>query len=163
MRRHALVNNNIVTEIIQIDLDTDEYIEYSRKNHLIIDVEDDPMVNVGFILQGNKLVPANTLLQVEVTDLYQQTAQRLFGQKILPDLIDQVGARNLKLTREQVVVDVAALGLQMNMVQILLNGGALKTVRGLCAALKPMFPHHSDILDLAINKITEFLIQNKWN
>ena len=163
MRRHALVNNNIVTEIIQIDLDTDEYIEYSRKNHLIIDVEDDPMVNVGFILQGNKLVPANTLPQVEVTDLYQQTAQRLFGQKILPDLIDQVGARNLKLTREQAVVDVAALGLQMNMVQILLNGGALKTARGLCAALKPMFPHHSDILDLAINKITEFLIQNKWN
>ena len=161
MRRYALVNNNIVTGFVLIDND-DQYIEVASKNHLVIDVEND-IVEIGYILQGNKLVASNTLPQVEVTDLYQQTAQRLFGQKILPDLIDQVGARNLRLTREQVVVDVAALGLQMNTVQILLNGGALKTARGLCAVLKPMFPHHSDILDLAINKITDFLIQNKWN
>lgn len=161
MRRHALVNNNIVTGFVLIDND-DQYIEAALKNHLVIDVEDD-IVEIGYILQGNKLVASNTLPQVEVTDLYQQTAQRLFGQKILPDLVDQVGARNLRLTREQVVVDVAALGLQMNTIQILLNGGALKTARGLCSMIKPMFPHHSDILDLAINKITEFLIQNKWN
>ena len=161
MRKYALVNNNIVTTIVLISSD-EEYLYWASKNGMVIDVEDQS-VEIGYILQGNKLVPANTAPQVEVTDLYQQTAQRLFGQKILPDLIDQVGARNLKLTREQVYVDVAALGLQMNTIQILLNGGALKTARGLCAALKPMFPNHSDILDLAITKITEFLVQNKWN
>lgn len=163
MRKHAIINNNIVTAFAYID-NEDEYRDYASKNQLVIDIEDDATnIELGYILQGNAIVPSNTVPPVETTDLYQQITQRLFGQKILPDLIDQVGARNLRLAREQAVVDVAALGLQMNTIQILLNGGALKTARGLCSMIKPMFPHHSDILDLAINKITEFLIQNKWN
>ena len=163
MRKHALINNNIVTAFVYINND-DEYRDYANNNQLVIDIEDDlTNIQLGYILQGNTLVPMNTVPPTETTDLYQQITQRLFGLKILPDLIDQVGARNLRLAREQVPVDVVSLATQMSSIKILLEGGALKTVRGICSVIKPTFPHHADILDSAINKITNFLIENKWD
>lgn len=161
MSKFAIVKDNTVIEIVEL-IEEQDLIDLSAKHQMVIDTQGQEILP-GFILKGNALVSPNTIDPVELSDMYQQTAQRLFGQKILPGLVDQIGARNLKLTRDQITVDVTALGLQMNTVQILLNGGALKTARGLCSHLKSNFPKHADILDLAINQITAFLIENKWN
>lgn len=162
MRLHAILDNNIVTEILE--LDEALYAKEAAYHDLVLDVEDMiPRPEVGWVLEGNKLVPASAQMTQDQLDEFQQKAQRLFGLYLLPIAVDKIGARNLKLAREGTPTDVAALASAMASIKVLLEGGALKTVRGICGSIKPGFPHHSDILDLVINEITAFLTNNGWN
>lgn len=161
MRWYAVINNNTVTQVLQ--LDEEACVELS-KNNQVVDIEDlIPRPEVGWTLNGNHLDPQSSNMSNDELDAFQQKAQRLFGLYLLPLATDKVGARNLKLTRESVSVDVASLAAQMASIKILLEGGALKTVRGLCLSTKPAFPNHVDILDWIISEINNFLIKNGWN
>lgn len=162
MSKHAIVNNNLVTEVR--DISDSEYAELSKSNQLLIDIENAiPEPAVGWILVGNKLQMAGSSLTLDQLDAFQQSAQRKYGLLLLPVLVDKMGARNFKLSREGTPVDVAALATQMASIKLLLETGALKTVRNICNALKPAFPAHADILQYAIDEITNFLISNGWN
>lgn len=152
----------IVTSVV--DLGDSEVAAASSSNEMVIDIEDMiPQPEAGWKLDGNKLVPGQTEMTLDQADLYQQTAQRKFGLKLLPMAVDMVGARNFKLYREGTAVDVAVLAGQMASIKLLMEGGALKTVRSLCSYLKPSFPNHEDILDFIIAEITNFLTNNGWN
>lgn len=155
MRKHAALKDLIVTQILEID--ETSYAEHASKFDMLIDIEDMlPQPQIGHKLEGNELVP-NHVLNAEDQDLVQQTTQRLQGLRLIPSITDKIGARNLKLSREGTPVDVALLASQMASVKILLEGGALKTVRGLCSMMKASHPNHADILDDLINEITSFL------
>lgn len=159
MRKYAIVNNDVVSKVL--DLDDQEVASISTDGSMVIDIEDMiPQPQTGWLLEGNKLVPASASMTADERDSFQQTAQRQFGLKLLPIVVDKLGARNLKLTREAVPVDVASLATQMSSIKLLLETGALKTVRGICSALKPAFPNHSDILDDVIIEISNFLVNN---
>lgn len=160
--KHAILNNNIVTEVREVS--EDQYADLARANQLLIDISAQiPEPSVGWILAGNRLRPAEPETSPDVMDGIQQSAQRKFGEILLLILVDKIGARNLKLSRESTPVDVAALATQMASIKLLLETGALKTVRGICNALKPAFPLHADILTYAITEITNFLISQGWN
>jgi hypothetical protein len=73
-----------------------------------------------------------------------------------------MGARNLKLSEEGVVVDVASLASQLSSIKLLLETGALKTARGICTLQKPNFSNHSDIFQVVIDEITNFLNTNGY-
>jgi hypothetical protein len=159
MRKYAILTDNKITEIVNAE---ESEIREIARSKMIVDIEDlIPEPGINWILQGNKLVPPSEL-NTEERDLFQQTAQRKFGEKLLPIAVDKIGARNLKLVREGNPTDVATLASQMASIKILLEGGALKTARGICSAIKPMHPNHSDILDEVISAISNFLTQNGW-
>lgn len=162
MRKYAIVSNQVVQSIITAE---DEAASELVKTHeMVIDIEDQvPQPEVGWTLSGNTLVAPIQSMTNDQLDAYQQKAQRLFGLKVLTVAVDKVGARNLKLSREGTPADVATLGSQMASIKILLEGGALKTVRSICGAIKPMHPNHADVLDEVVAEITNFLQQNGWN
>lgn len=159
MRKYAILKEGFVEEI-KVMSDS----EVSEISNMIVDIQDViPEPQIGWFLLGNRLVPANIeQMSSDEYDSYQQTAQRKYGLILLPKLVDMVGARNLKLTRESTPVDVAALAGQMASVKLLLETGALKTVRGLCFSLKPIFPLHADILQHAVDEISNFLSVNDF-
>jgi len=161
-RLYAFVNDNIVTKTES--LSEDQAVEASKSNSLLIDIEDMlPRPEVSWQLQGNTLVNPNSSLSVEELELRQQTTQRLFGASLLPLAVDKIGARNLKLARENTPADVTALAGQMASIKLLLEGGALKTARTICLAIKPSFPLHADVLQEVVDEINAFLIANGWN
>lgn len=102
-------------------------------------------------------------LSQDQADALQQRLQREFGLQLLPELVDQIGAINLKLSRSGQGVDVASMASQMASIKLLLEGGALKTVRGICAQLKPAFPVYANVLEHGIVSITNFLHRNGWD
>lgn len=160
MRKHAIVNDSIVSEIVY--LNEDETIERSRYS-LVIDIEDMvPSPEIGWILEGNKLMLSPSSYSLDEFDAIQQNSQRLFGEKLLKVAVDKIGARNLKLARENTPADIAALASSMASLKLLLEGGALKTVIGLCNAVKNNFPNHTDILQSVIDEISNFLNENGW-
>lgn len=162
MRKYAIVSNQVVTSIV--DADDEATSELVKTSEMIVDIEDQiPQPEVGWVLSGNSLVLPTESMTPDELDAYQQKAQRLYGLKILTLAVDKIGSRNLKLAREGTPADVATLGSQMASIKILLEGGALKTVRSICGAIKPMHPNHSDVLDEVIAEITNFLQQNGWN
>lgn len=56
MRKHAILDNNIVVEVS--DIDDAEYEVLIKAHQLLIDVQDFPITpQVGWVLDGNKLVP----------------------------------------------------------------------------------------------------------
>lgn len=161
-RKFAILKENVVIEII--NLSSEEAALKAREVETLIDIEDEiPQPTLGWKLSGNKLVLPSNNLSSEEQDSFQQTSQRLFGMKLLTKAVDKVGARNLKLSRENTPADIAALANQMAAIKLLLEGGALKTSRTLCLAIKPMFPLHEDILQEVADEITIFLVLNNWN
>jgi len=155
-RIYATINDNIVTNIIS--LTEEEYFEIAKQNQLIIDIEDIfPRPQIGWLLEGNSLLPNQPIVDADEADAIRQTTQRLYGEKILPELVDLMGQRNLKLIREGSSVNIASLASQMASIKLLLETGAITTARSICLALKPSYPSHADILDKASEDIANFL------
>lgn len=159
MRKYAAINGNIVSEICILDETT--YCDEIVRHEMLIDIEDTlPSPEVGWILDGNCLKPQTPREPSDEQDAKQQTSQRLFGLKLLPTLIDLVGQRNLKLTREGTPINVIALVNNVASIKLLLETGALKTARGICYAIRNSFPEHIDIFNVAISEISNFLSAN---
>lgn len=159
VRTYAFVNDNEVTDIVSLD-DADAQ-SASSTNQLVIDIHDQsPQPSVGWILSGNQLILPNNEMSDDEFDSYQQKSQREFGLLLLTDIIDKLGQRNLKLGREGASFSVTTLASNSASIKLLLETGALKTARTVCETVKPSFPLHEDIFDLAIARITSFLTLN---
>lgn len=160
-RKYATISDNII-----ISIDTLEEVVASNKAkevQMLIDIEDMiPQPQIGWILNGNTLVANIASMSADEFDAYQQTTQRLFGLSLLPKAVDKIGARNLKLDREGTPADVAALASQMASIKILMESGALKTVRMICTAIQPAHPNHADILQEVVVEISNFLALNDF-
>jgi len=164
MEKHACILNNTIVEIVEI-ANENHYREVAAKYPTVLKIEHlVPQPQIGWVLNGITLEPASLEnLSPEQLDAFQQTAQRQFGQKLLPDLIDKMGSRNLRLSRQFGNIDVASIASQMASIKLLLETGALKTARSLCLMIAPGFPQHEDILQYGANKITEFLQINGFD
>ena len=162
MKKYAIVDDNIVTEVLDLD---DEGVRREQAYHsLVIFVQEhDPIPTVGWELRGNILVKPLSDLTLEQLDDIQQESQQRFGQKVLIPYINKLGSRNLKLARESTPVDVSSMASQMALLKLLLETGALKTARGLSYQMKAVHANHVDILDTLISEITGFLISHGWN
>jgi hypothetical protein len=161
MRRYATVDNNLITSIVY--LEEEQVANEALKHSLLVDIEDiTPQPQIGWILDGNTLKAKSIESLAEVQDLIQQTSQRKFGENLVPIATDLVGARNLKLARANTPVDVALLAQQMLSAKILLEGGALKTVRNLCLLMRTTHINHQDIFDFIISEINIFLNTNNY-
>jgi len=157
MRKYAIINNNTVTDIL--DIEDIDYSTYSSSNQMIIDVQDmSPIPCVGYVLNGNKLeIPQGNgdreeyeyALAVKKTD---------FGIKLARIAVDRIGARNkiLNKTGTQVITLLNSLiG-----VKLMLETGALGTARYTCGQLQAVYSEYSDIFNNVIEQINSFEIDN---
>ena len=92
----------------------------------------------------------------------QQIKQRAFGIRLSGKLVDMVGAINLDLTKAGTPPNVAAVLSNLQAIKALLDTGALKTARGLCASVKSQYPDYISVFDYCINLVTQFLIENNY-
>lgn len=157
---YACLKNNVVVKIQ--DLTEEQYRTESLVYDMIVDItNDNPQPIAGYVLSGNKIVQTTPQIEESILEM-QQTAQRIHGEGLAKIAVDKMGARNLKLAKDGVAINVMLLSQQLQGIKLLLEGGALKTVRGLCSTLKSAFPHHADILQLVIDDITNFLVRNGY-
>jgi hypothetical protein len=156
MRKHAFLRENVVVKIESID--ESSYSEDSKECQLLIDVEDfNVQPEIGWVLNGSVLESGVTLDNVDQITSEQQKNQRIFGQKLSPILVDKMGARNLRMSLEGQTPNVSSLLSTLGVVKALAETGALKTARGVMMQVKPAYPLYVDILDFAINEISNFL------
>lgn len=153
MRKYALVNNLIVTAIV--DIEDQDYPEYAKFNNLVIDITDmSPQPQVNWLLNGNKLEFPNGTSSREKLEIELAEKKTDFGIKLARNAIDRIGARNKILNKNG--AQVAVLLSQLLNVKLLLETGALGTARYSCIQLKSIYTEYSDIFDYVINEINIF-------
>ena len=113
------------------------------------------------LLASIDLTAYNSAIQYE-NNLAQQTEQREYGMQLIPILIDKMGGRNLTLAQNGTTVNMIAIASDNSSVKLLIETGALKTARSVCAQLQMKYPAHADIYSEVIDNITTFLIQKGY-
>jgi hypothetical protein len=152
MRKYAIVNNNVVTSIIEIEEEL--YSEYASKNQMVIDITESPQTVSGFVLNGNKLEVPQGFSDREMYEIYLAELKTEFGIKLCRNAINRIGARNkiLNKTGIQVVTLLNAL----IAIKLLLETGALGTARYNCSLLLNVYTEYTDIFQYVINEINVF-------
>jgi hypothetical protein len=157
MRKYALINNNTVTEIVEVD--ELECEEYARSNQMVIDIEDmSPMPVVGYVLNGNVLEIPQGRGDRETFEYNLAVKKTDFGIKICRVAIDRIGARNKILNKTG--SQVTALLNQLIGIKMLLETGALGTARYSCTLLLVPYSEYADILNDVIEQINSFEASN---
>lgn len=157
MRKYAVINNNTVTEIIEID--EDQCAGYSTTNQMIVDIQDmSPMPLIGYVLNGNTLEIPQGRGDREAYEYALAVKKTDFGIKIARVAIDKIGARNKILNKSG--AQVTALLTQLLNIKLLLETGALGTARYVCIALLSTYTEYEDIFNDVIDQINSFEISN---
>lgn len=153
IRKYALINDSIVTQVIEID--QNDYSQYIGSNHMMIDVTDlDPQPQVNWILNGNKLEFPDGNSNREKLEIDLAIKKTDFGIKLARTAIDRIGARNKILNKNG--AQVAVLLTQLLSVKLLLETGALGTARYSSLQLKLLYTEYADIFDYVVNEINIF-------
>jgi len=153
MRKYALINNLVVTGIIEIE--EEDYGLYTTLNNLIIDITDEtPQPATGWVLNGNKLEFPQNLSQLEELEYILADKKTEFGIKLARIAIVKIGVRNKILQKNG--AQVAAVVNTLLPVKLLLDTGALGTARYSCVGLKSTYTELSDIFDYVIAEINAF-------
>lgn len=144
---HAILKDNIVVEIR--DIPEADLQEVANNSQMIVVIEGmEPMPQVGWGLDGNKLSPRAILEQTVAGAV-------AFGRALKDEVTAKIGARNLLLNKTE--QEISTLVSQLISIGFLLEGGALKTARASIQAIKPLYPEHSQEMDYVINKITSLV------
>jgi hypothetical protein len=155
LKKYAIINNNVVTEIVEIDDETNDFHIYSSKNQLVIDIDSmSPQPVVGYVLNGNKLELPQGFTDREAYEEHLNDLKSTFGTMLSKKCINKIGARNKILNKNG--AQVTALLNTLLGVRFLLEGGALGTARNSCVQLKSAYTEYSDIFDYVINEINIF-------
>lgn len=153
MSKYALVNNAVVTSIVESeDFDYDLHI---KTNHMIIDITDQtPSPQIGWVLDGNQLELPVGISDREKIEIDLNRRKREFGTIISNVCVDKIGARNKILNKSG--SQVTALLTALLGVKALLETGALGTARYSCSQLKLVYTEYEDIFDYVINEVNAF-------
>lgn len=153
MRKYAILNNGVVTEIR--DIDDDDIVKIATTVEMLIDVTDAPVCPViGYVLNGNKLELPQNLSSREQFEIELNSRKSDFGTKLSRNAVDRIGARNKILNKNG--QQVITLLTQLLGVKSLLETGALGTARASCASLKLVYTEYEDIFNYVINEINSF-------
>lgn len=153
MQKYALVNNNIVTGVVEIEIE--QLGEFISVNEMVIDVTNQlPLPAIGYVLNGNRLEIPQGLSSREDFEIELNSKKAKFGAKLATIGADRIGARNKILNKSG--PQVIALLNQLIGIKSLLDTGALGTARYSCTILKGNFSEYADIFDYIITEINLF-------
>lgn len=114
-------------------------------------------------------INSNTTLSKEFVDtemisfeMIKQRDQRIFGEELVPHIIDMIGERNLTLLKGGSIINISGLASDNAAVKLLIETGALATASLICQSLRLKYVTHVDIYDYATTKISDFLLKNGY-
>lgn len=153
MRKWALVNNDVVTGVV--DVENDQMSELATKHQMVVDVTDQtPQPAIGWVLNGNVLQIPQSFSSREQFEIELNSRKAEFGSKLSKMAVDRIGARNKILNKNG--PQVISLLTQLLSVKALLETGALGTARNVCAQLRLGYTEYDDIFTIVINEINSF-------
>jgi hypothetical protein len=153
MQKYALINNNVVTGIVEVE--ADEVSTHLNSNDMVIDITGIiPSPAVGYVLNGNTLEIPQGSSSREQFEIELNSKKVDFGCKLCRTAIDRVGARNKILNKTG--TQVITLLTQLLGVKSLLETGALGTARSICGQLLVVYPEYNDIFSMVIAEINSF-------
>lgn len=153
MRKHALINNSVVTSIV--DIEDGEYSQYISTNDMVIDIEDTtPQPVIGWVMTGNKLEIPIGSSDREAFEEELNERKCVFGKELAGVSVNKIGARNKILNKNG--TQVIALLTQLLGVKSLMETGALGTARSSCVQLKAVYTEYADIFQYVIDEINLF-------
>lgn len=153
MRKHALINNSVVTSIV--DIEDGEYAQYISYNDMVIDIQDiSPLPAIGWVINGNKLEIPEGSSDREAFEEELNERKCVFGTKLARISVNKIGARNKILNKNG--TQVIALLTQLLGVKSLMETGALGTARSSCVQLKTVYTEYADIFQYVIDEVNLF-------
>ncbi len=153
MRKHALINNSVVTSIV--DIEDGEYSQYISTNDMVIDIQDiTPLPAIGWVMNGNKLEIPEGSSDREAFEEELNDRKCIFGTKLAKISVNKIGARNKILNKNG--TQVITLLTQLLGVKSLMETGALGTARSSCSQLKVVYTEYADIFQYVIDEINLF-------
>lgn len=153
-RKYAFIINNAVVKIESIEEEVYRQVINSYQN--LIDIEDEVIQpQVGWIIEGNKLVDPMNSLSLQTKLEMACKAARLFGSALCGEVTDKIGAKNLMMGKTEAQILTIASALKP--IGDVLSGGAVKTARTMLIAARVTYPEYTAEFDYAINKITAFI------
>lgn len=153
MRKHALINNSVVTSIV--DIEDGEYAQYISYNDMVIDIQDiSPLPAIGWVMNGNKLEIPEGSSDREAFEEELNERKCVFGTKLARISVNKIGARNKILNKNG--TQVIALLTQLLGVKSLMETGALGTARSSCVQLKTVYTEYADIFQYVIDEVNLF-------
>lgn len=154
MRKYALVNNNTVTEVM--NLEDADYPRIAAVNQMIVDIEDvSPVPQVGWVLVGNALQSTSALPIEEILRAKVKKA-REFGTATAADAVDRIGASNILSGKtEAQIIEIMVL---LDPIKKLMEGGALNTAKTQLLLVKPsVFVELHPEIDRVVDAISGYL------
>lgn len=152
MRKYALLNNNIVTEVL--NLEENQVQQKSSECQLIIDIEDMlPQPEVGWFLQGNQLVAFEPISQEKLEEALALKKMEK-GIEISKLAIKRVGAKNKILNKT--ATQITSLLTTLSGIKALLETGSLGTARSNIMLVQAGYPEYSEIFQEVIDSINDF-------
>lgn len=153
MRKYALINGSIVTQII--DLEEDQMLSYGKINDAVIDIEDQvPQPVIGWVLNGNILEKAQGNSSLEQYEQELALKKIDYGCNLSKIAISKIAARNKILKKSS--AQITTLLNQLIGIKMLLETGSLGTTREACAVLKTVYTEYTDIFEYVIDQINIF-------
>lgn len=153
MQKYALVNNNVVTGVIEIEVE--QLNDFISTNEMIIDITNQlPLPAIGYVLNGNTLEIPQGLSSREDFEIELNSKKSKFGTNLAKIAVDRIGARNKILNKSG--PQVVTLLSQLIGIKSLLETGALGTARHSCSVLKVTYTEYADIFDYIISEINLF-------
>jgi len=155
IKKYAAINNNTVTQVIDIDSESDDFQLTAKQHQMLIDIDFlNPTPTVGYVLNGNKLELPQGYTDREMYEEHLNDLKATFGTALARKCTNKIGARNKILNKTGTQV-TTLLNVLLG-VRFLLEGGALGTARASCIQLKAVYSEYSDVFDYVVNEINIF-------
>jgi hypothetical protein len=117
----------------------------------LLEAEQFATLNGGIVSQIVEIVP--TVSQEEI-ERHLATRKREFGDYLVAEFTDSIGARNKVLNKTtQEIISVLT---NLQSIKALLEGGALGTARSMITSIKAAYPDYGDIFQDGIDDINRF-------
>jgi hypothetical protein len=153
MQKYALINNNVVTGVIEVE--PEQLTQFISTNDMVIDITNQlPLPAIGYVLNGNRLEIPQGLSSREDFEIELNSKKAKFGTELARVGVDRIGARNKILNKSG--PQVINLLTQLIGIKSLLETGALGTARYSCSVLKTNYSEYADIFDYIISEINAF-------
>ena len=153
MAKYALINNNVVTGVV--DVFEDHICGFIQTNDMVINIDNQsPQPTVGYILNGNVLEFPQGESSREQFEIDLNARKSIFGQMLAQSAANRIGARNKILNKNG--SQVVALLTQLLNIKVLLETGALGTARAACVQLQYVYTEYADIFQEVIISINDF-------
>jgi len=155
MKKYAVLNNNIVTEIAL--LETEDSIAKAMVSQMVVDV-DDLLIQpeIGWVLVGNEIKPASPLsAEARLIKIMQMRFK--FGNQLADLMVQKMSIRNVTLIAAGQTMNINAVIQTFSGIEAALRKCAIPTARAGIIAMSATYTDYSEEFAFALSELNNYL------